>query len=132
MFSSKVRSWLLLLAIILAFANIWVWLAIKIHNQKQVLPPLPSSPPSSINSENGYQEAWIQFVEKGIVQVQAIDTKVVFIFRPKPNDIGKFITGHIATLNFICDKKIEPNCDPSRPDKLYVNSVPVELLLIRV
>ena len=131
MFSSKVRSWLFFLAIILISINIWIWLAIRVQSQYQAPLPVPGSPPSSIHSQNSYQEAWIQYVDKGLVQVQVIDTKVIFIFRPTPKDIVRFVEGNIAAITFLCDQA-DTKCDPTKPDKMYANSVPVELLLARL
>lgn len=80
--------------------------------------------------DRGFENAWIQFIENGLVQVQTIETKIAIVFQPATNaELKKFHVGWIAPVTFECNDKIG-DCDLSRPYKLYIGRtlvIPLEI-----
>ena len=81
--------------------------------------------------DNGYEDAWIKFVENDMVQIQTESTKTVIVFRPAPSNLKRFRVGSIAPVTFVCVKEMDGECNLSRPYKLYVSSVLVEVIEIQ-
>src|SRR3989344_5155067 len=81
--------------------------------------------------KQGYENSFIQFIENGLVQIQTVDTRSVIVFRPSHRSLKRFRLGYIAPVTFSCVKVMDNKCDLSRPYKLYVSSVLVELIEMR-
>ena len=73
-----------------------------------------------------YEDAFIEFKENGLVQVQTTETKTRIVFRPVANKLARYNIGSITRVTFECGGKVSSNCDLFRPYKLYVSSVMVE------
>lgn len=70
--------------------------------------------------DRGFENAWIQFIENGLVQVQTIDTKIAIVFKPITNsELKKYHVGWIAPVTFECNGEVG-SCDLSLPYKLYI------------
>ena len=73
----------------------------------------------------GYELAWIQFVEHGLVQVHTVDTKIAIAFRPSTNlELSKYHVGWVTPVTFECNGKVG-DCDLSKPYKLYIGGTQV-------
>ena len=76
----------------------------------------------------GYEEAWIQFIDEKerLVQVQAVDSRIVIVFRlKKKEDLARYPEGHITPITPLC-RGGRTDCDIGSQQKLYVGSVEVQ------
>ena len=76
----------------------------------------------------GYEEAWIQFIDEKerLVQVQAVDSRIVIVFRlKKKEDLARYPKGHITPITPLC-RGGRTDCDIGSQQKLYVGSVEVQ------
>ena len=76
----------------------------------------------------GYEEAWIQFIDEKerLVQVQAVDSRIVIVFRLKNKEaLARYPKGHITPVTPQC-KGGGTDCDIGSQEKLYVGSVEVQ------
>lgn len=90
-----------------------------INKETPVENNLPSSHLPSPH-DRGFENAWIQFIENGLVQIQTIDTKIAILFQPvTDSELKKYHVGWIAPVTFECGGEIG-NCDLSRSYKLYI------------
>jgi hypothetical protein len=125
MFSNRTII-LFILAVMLLGFNIYHFFNVNLAY------PMADMPAVNVgNPDYPYEEGLIQYVSNGTVQVQTYDTKIIYLFVPRAQDMSRFSKGSIAALSFRCDDP-QPKCDPAKPDKLYANSVPVELLLVKL
>lgn len=81
--------------------------------------------------DNGFENAWIQYNENGLVQVHLVGEKVSIVFRPPLDQIDKFSIGYLAPVTFDCNKKSRVKCDLSKPFKLYASNLLVEVVEIK-
>ena len=88
---------------------------------------------ASHHHDNGYEDADIQFVENGIVQVETKTSKIVIVFRPKNSEeLNKFHRGWLAPVTFDCWRKADDNsCDFSLPYKTYISDILVEPIALQ-
>ncbi len=100
----------------------------KIMGQFQHL-PTPTNGVTSSFHEKGYEDAWIQDIDKkeGLVLVTTIDSRVTIAFKPSAGDFKKFHVNWIAPVTFQCTKKKKGKCDFSSPYKLFVSNGLVEV-----
>ena len=76
----------------------------------------------------GYEEAWIQFIDEKerLVQVQAVDSRIVIVFRLKNReDLARYPEGHITPVTPLC-RGGRTDCDIGSQQKLYAGSVEVQ------
>lgn len=128
MFSTGTRIALIILAVTVGIYSLFF----QNTNFKLNMPNLEAPVTVAANADYSYEEVFIQYVHQGTVQAQSVDTKVIYLFQPRAEDIGKFNVGSKGVLSFRCVKAIKPSCDPAKPDMLYVNSVPVELIIVKL
>jgi hypothetical protein len=82
------------------------------------------------NGEKGYENAWIQFVNSdNTVQVQMVDTKLILLFKTRPNYIACYRKGWIvpATIES-CVENSDGECDFKLPHTVYVRAEQVGIL----
>lgn len=96
----------------------------------QHLPP-PTEEVKSSHHDGGYEDAWIQDVDKksGLVMVTTIISKISIIFKPSPKNLKKFHAhlNWIAPVTFQCTKKKKEKCDYGSPYKLFISNELVEV-----
>ncbi|OGM96588.1 MAG: hypothetical protein A3B86_00700 [Candidatus Yanofskybacteria bacterium RIFCSPHIGHO2_02_FULL_38_22b] len=124
------RQVLILILLVLVFINFLM--LYRSDFDRQLPDPVPLVTESFHKDSN--DESWILKVENdGSVWVQMVDDKTNIHFRPSPGHLHLFSEhiNNIADVTFECGRKPEEECDLSKPYKLYVNNVQVELLEIR-
>ena len=133
MFSDMIRKWLLLTFLVVTLINVRFWLEQHLMQGRNPVPePIHTSPAHSVHADNGYEEAWTQYVENGLVQIQVISAKTTFVFRPMAGNINHFHQGSIAAVTIQCDKGFNKDCDLAKPFKLYSNNVLVEVVKVKI
>ena len=94
----------------------------------QHLPP-PTNGVTSSYHDGGYENAWVQDIDKksGLVLVTTKDSKISITFKPSADNLEKFHVGWIAPVTFQCTKVKKRNCDFKSPYKLFVGNGLVEV-----
>jgi hypothetical protein len=93
--------------------------------------PLPEFIPTAQASsfhDPGYENAWIQFIDKEerLVQIQAVESRIVIVFRvKKKEDLARYNEGWVAPVTFRC-KGGGLDCDIGSQEKTYVGNLEVE------
>lgn len=96
--------------------------------QFQHLPP-PTNGVKTSYHDGGYEDSWIQDIDKetGLVLVTTKDSKMSIIFKPASENLPKFHVGWLAPVTFQCTKIKKKKCDFNFPYKLFVSNGLVEV-----
>lgn len=123
--------------IVLAFLMVWGFLSILSRKDIDRLSPsgitkLADSTIRVITSsfhDSGYENAWIQSVDKKkeVARIQTAESKIVITFRPKKEALDKYRKGWIAPVTILCPDNSN-DCDFDSLKKLYVSNEEVKLL----
>ena len=124
------RQLLLIVLFVLTVFNVLTCLRPKLNKSLPKPSPVATDVARSFHV-NGHKDAWILGIKDETVFVQTVVDKTEIHFRPLPQHLHRFPLGNIAAVTFECGRKPEEKCDLSKPYKLYVNNVQVELLEIR-
>lgn len=75
----------------------------------------------------GYENAWIQFVDRRerLVQVQTIESRIVIVFETKKGDIAKYREGWVTPVTFRCKNNLI-DCDIGLQEKTYIGNAEVQ------
>lgn len=91
-----------------------------------------SLPPETVQASSfhdiGYENSWIQFKDEKerLVQVQAIESKIVIVFRTKKRgDLARYRVGWISPVTFLCGGN-RTDCDIGSQEKTYVGNAEVQ------
>ena len=120
------------LAYMVAIEFIILWQFLAILPRGVHLPPPPEAVVQTVQASGfhdaGYEEAWIQFIDEKerLVQVQAVDSRIVIVFRlKKKEDLARYPEGHITPITPLC-RGGGTDCDIGSQEKLYVGNVEVQ------
>lgn len=75
-----------------------------------------------------YENSFVQYVENGNVQVGTVSTRMKIVFHPPASELYRYKVSYLAPVTFACNGKLSRDCDITRPYKLYVSTVLVELI----
>lgn len=76
----------------------------------------------------GYENSWIQFKDEKehLVQVQAVESKIVIVFRlKKKEDLARYNIGWIAPITILCARG-RTDCEIGSQEKTYISNREVQ------
>lgn len=117
--------------VILGFVILWTMFFLLLPPRFEPPKPFPELIPAVQTSgfhDAGYEDAWIQFIdeEERLVQVQAVESRIVIVFRLKRRqDLARYHEGYITPITPRCVGG-GTDCDIGSQEKLYAGNVEVQ------